>query len=470
MPQPTLPIIQIYHSKTQKKIELKTLRPGIVTLYACGMTVYDYCHAGHARVMIVFDMVKRYLEHRGYQVIYARNITDIDDKIIARAHKNNQTCEALTQEFIQAMHEDCQALGVLPPTHEPKATEYIHKMIAFIQTLIKKNAAYLTQSGDVCFRIASFQTYGALSNRNVDDMRSGARVSIQKDKEDPLDFILWKKTKDNEPSWPSPWGNGRPGWHIECSTMSTDLLGHEIDIHGGGVDLKFPHHENEIAQSESAYNTTFAHHWMHVGHIQVNKEKMSKSLGNFFTIRDVLKQYHPEVIRYFMLMRHYRSPLEYSADLLEEAKHIVTRWYQMFRGLNSADHTNAVLQTWPETDSFYKAMDDDFNTPLALSVLTQMMHQVNRHQANNEYKKANQLAAHIRQLAEPLGLLGADPDLFFKHHSDNIDPKWIETQIQKRNTARATKDYAAADKIRDELLKKGIELEDNPKGTEWKRL
>jgi cysteinyl-tRNA synthetase len=471
MPSKKLPTIHIYQAHAQKKIPLTTKTPGKVNLYACGMTVYDYCHAGHARVMIFFDLVKQYLEHRGYKVTYVRNITDIDDKIIARAEAKKQPWQALTEEFIQAMHEDCAALGVGKPDHEPKATDYIEHMIALIQKLIDNKAAYVTPSGDVCFRISAFKNYGALSNRKLEDMRSGARVDVQEDKEDPLDFILWKQAKPEEPNWPSPWGAGRPGWHIECSTMSTKLLGHDIDIHGGGIDLKFPHHENEIAQSEAAYNKPFVRHWMHVGHIQVNKEKMSKSLGNFFTIREVLKQYHPEVIRYFMLMRHYRSPLDYTPELIDEAKHILSRWYQTLRTLDldttKAMQPDAIMPT-EEAKAFYQAMDDDFNTPLALSVLTNCFHQANQHHAKGLTEQAEKQAALGKTLAASLGLLQIKPETFLTHAVGKLDKNWVESMIEQRAAARTAKDFATADKIRDDLLKAGIELDDTASGTVWK--
>lgn len=456
-------MLQIYNSLTRRKAPFQPLEPGTVSMYVCGITVYDYCHLGHARFLVVFDIVARYLRHLGYRVKYVRNITDIDDKIIRRAGENGEPIEHLTGRFIEAMHEDERALGVLPADEEPRATAHVEQMLALIQTLVDKDHAYQADNGDVCYRVASFPDYGKLANKNLDDLRAGARVEINEGKRDPLDFVLWKRAKPGEPSWPSPWGDGRPGWHIECSAMSTCCLGEQFDIHGGGMDLQFPHHENEIAQSRGAGHA-FANIWMHNGFIQVDEEKMSKSLGNFFTIRQVLEHFQPEVVRYFLLASHYRSPLNYSQENLENARASLSRLYTALRGLAEAE---AAATPSEFAGRFHQAMADDFNTPEALAALFDLAREINR-QRDSAPQEAAQLGAELRQLGGLLGVLEQSPEAFLQAGSSLSDGE-IQALIEERATARRHRDFARADQIRDELAAAGILLEDAAGNTTWRR-
>ncbi len=462
-------MLQIYNSLTRKKEVFVPLEAGKVRLYVCGMTVYDYCHVGHARVMVAFDVVVRYLRSLGYQVTYVRNITDIDDKIIRRAQENHEDYRALAERFTQAMHEDAAALGVQPPTVEPRATESIAAMQALIQTLLEKGFAYVAENGDVCYDVSRFAHYGELANKNLEDLRAGARVEVEAGKDDPLDFVLWKAAKPGEPSWPSPWGPGRPGWHIECSAMSSRCLGEHFDIHGGGMDLKFPHHENEIAQSEAASGHKFVNYWMHNGFVQINEEKMSKSLGNFFTVREVLECYPPEVVRFFIISSHYRGPLNYSDENLDHARASLTRLYTALRGLpkNEAP-VDPIYQA-----RFNDAMNDDFNTAEALAVLFELAREINRLRDKGESDEVARLGASLRQLGDILGLLQDDPDSFLKGSERDatagLSAAEIENLIAQRNAARQAKNWAEADRIRNLLAEQGIVLEDTAGGTTWRR-
>ena len=457
-------MLKIYNTLTRKKELFQPRVAGKVGMYVCGMTVYDYCHIGHARVMVVFDTVARYFRYLGYDLTYVRNITDIDDKIIQRAIENGEDFHALTERFITAMHEDEQALSVLPVDIEPRATQSIPDIIAMIETLITNGLAYVGSNGDVFYAVNKFKNYGQLSGKNLADLQAGERVDVDHAKNNPLDFVLWKMAKANEPAWQSPWGLGRPGWHIECSAMSTCCLGNSFDIHGGGMDLQFPHHENEIAQSEGATGEKFVNLWMHNGFVRVDNEKMSKSLGNFFTVREVLKQYRPEIIRFFILSSHYRSPLNYSDESLNEAFAALTRLYTALRGVD-------VLEETP-VDADYKArfeqaMNDDFNTPVAVAVLFDLARELNKAK-ESEAENVASLAASLKQLASLLGLLQNDPELFLKGESG--DDSDIEAQIQARIDAKKAKDWATADKIRNDLKASGIILEDAPDGTtSWRR-
>ncbi|WKJ92670.1 cysteine--tRNA ligase [Methylomonas montana] len=454
-------MLKIYNTLSRSKQEFVPKQPGKVGMYVCGMTVYDYCHIGHARVMVVFDTVARYLRHAGYQLTYVRNVTDIDDKIIQRANENGDNFTALTERFIEAMHEDERALSVLPPDIEPKATQSIADIVKMISVLIEKDFAYVGGNGDVFYAVSHFDGYGKLSGKNIDDLQAGERVDVDTAKRDPLDFVLWKMAKPGEPSWESPWGNGRPGWHIECSAMSTCCLGNHFDIHGGGMDLQFPHHENEIAQSEGATGEPFVNYWMHNGFVRVNEEKMSKSLGNFFTVREVLKQYRPEVIRFFILSSHYRSPLNYSDEQLDEAGVALTRLYTALRGVEIAD----VAIDADYRQRFEQAMDDDFNTPVALAVLFDLARELNKARDKQIF------AVTLKQLAAILGLLQDDPDSFLKGGAtDGLSETEIEQLIEDRKTAKANKDWTQADGIRDQLKEQGVVLEDVAGGnTIWRR-
>ncbi|RUR09324.1 cysteine--tRNA ligase [Legionella sp. km772] len=449
----------LYNSLTRTKEEFKPLVPGKIGMYVCGVTVYDRCHLGHARSMVCFDIIVRYLRSQNYEVTYVRNITDIDDKIITRANERGVAINELTSQFIKAMHDDTQALNILPPDLEPRATGHIHTIIHLIERLIEKGNAYLSDNGDVCYQVDSFAEYGKLSNKDIESLVSGSRVEIVKEKRSPLDFVLWKKAKEGEPSWPSPWGEGRPGWHIECSAMAMHELGEQFDIHGGGLDLQFPHHENEIAQSEAATCKPFANYWLHVGMLQVNNEKMAKSLGNFFTIEDVLKVHHPEVVRYFLLSSHYRSPLNYSEDNLLNAKKGLMRLYQAIKDISIND--DSLDEHW--INQFNQAMNDDFNTPIALSVLFQLSHEVNK---NN----STVLAATLKYLAGLMGLLQEEPCSFLQAGFAEDDKEMIERLIAERLQARTAKNWARADQIRAELLTQGIELEDGANGTTWRKI
>ncbi len=462
-------MLHIYNSFHNKKQEFTSIVEGKINMYVCGMTVYDYCHLGHARVMIVFDIVYRYLQAIGYEVNYVRNITDIDDKIIQRANENNEDFNHLTKRFIDAMHNDEKALGILRPTQEPRATDHIENIISMIQTLIKKNYAYHASNNDVYYSIAAFKDYGKLSGRNLEDLRAGERIAIDQAKQHPLDFVLWKSSKPDEPAWDSPWGKGRPGWHIECSAMSMQHLGNNFDIHGGGHDLQFPHHENEIAQSEACTGEHYANYWMHNGFIRINEEKMSKSLNNFFTIRDVLKTHKAEAIRYFMLTSHYRSPLNYSTEQLDNANTALDRLYTALRDIPIAEPlTNSDYEA-----RFHRAMKDDFNTPEALAVLFELVRESNRLQQRKNKATAAPTAALLKKLAQQLGLLESNPEDWFKtsSHTDTneLSDAVIDTLIEKRTTAKRNKQWQEADKIRSQLQQNGIILEDTADGSYWKR-
>ncbi len=473
--------MQIYNTLTRRKEPFTPIEPGKVRMYVCGMTVYDYCHLGHARVMVAFDVITRYLRHRGYDVTYVRNVTDIDDKILRRADENGETIASLTERMIEAMHEDEARLGVLPPDHEPRATRHIDDILAMIETLIAKGYAYAADNGDVYYRVRRFEGYGKLNNRDLDEMRSGARVEVDEHKEDPLDFVLWKAAKPGEASWPSPWGEGRPGWHIECSAMSKCCLGETFDIHGGGPDLTFPHHENEIAQSEAANGKPFVNTWMHAGAVRVNHEKMSKSLGNFFTIREVLEHHDPEVVRYLLVASHYRSAINYAPESLAEARKSLERFYNALEGLALEGHAlegrtldggagdGAGGQVASEFESrFTAAMNDDFNTPEALSVLFDLARELNR--AKKEAPgEAPALAAELRRLGGVLGLLQQDPSTFLKAGAAELplSEEQIQAKIDERAAAKKAKDFTAADAIRDELAALGIILKDSREGTGW---
>jgi cysteinyl-tRNA synthetase len=470
-------MLKIYNSLSRDKQTFTPIEPRKVRMYVCGMTVYDYCHLGHARVMVVFDMVNRWFRASGLDVTYVRNITDIDDKIIKRANENNETIGALTQRFIDAMDEDFTKLGVEPPAFEPRATEHIDGMISMISKLIEKGHAYVASNNDVFYSVRSFNGYGKLSGKSLDDLRAGERVEVDTHKKDAMDFVLWKSVKPHEPSWDSPWGKGRPGWHIECSVMSAHHLGAHFDIHGGGQDLQFPHHENEIAQSEAANSCQMANYWMHNGFVRVDDEKMSKSLGNFFTIREVLKKYDAEVVRFFILRAHYRSPLNYSDVHLDDAKASLTRLYTALRGREVS--TNIIDWNHPQAARFKEAMDDDFNTSEAMAVLFDL--------AKNKSDESINL---LKNLAGILGLLQTDPDEFLqgKNHyvltaesgeyklsggeatlAHGFSDEKINQLIMQRVEAKKSKNFAEADRIRKELADAGIILEDTPQGTTWRR-
>ena len=454
-------MLYITNTLTRTKEEFVPLKPGVIRMYVCGMTVYDLCHLGHARVFVVFDMVTRWLRASGYQVEYVRNITDIDDKIIKRAQENGETPTALTERFIAAMHEDERALGVLPPDHVPRATAYVAQMLELIGQLIQHGLAYPAPNGDVYYSVRAFPEYGRLSGKSLDEMRAGERVEVDPNKRDPMDFVLWKAAKPGEPAWDSPWGPGRPGWHIECSAMSADLLGKHFDIHGGGQDLQFPHHENEIAQSEGAHDCKFVNYWMHNGFVRVDNEKMSKSLGNFFTIREVLKNYDAEVVRFFILRAHYRSPLNYSDAHLDDAKGALTRLYTALK--NTPPACAAPDWSQPAAQRFQAAMNDDFNTPEALAVLFELAGEANR---------GDVVAAQtLRSLGGVLGLLQRETADFLQAGAEPeaVSEAEIEALIAARQAARKAKDFAESDRIRDTLAAAGVVLEDGAGGTTWRR-
>lgn len=455
--------LNVYNTLTRQKEEFKPLQAGKVGMYVCGMTVYDFCHMGHARVMVSFDVIVRYLRHIGYDVNYIRNITDIDDKIISRAAENGEDFNILVDRMIDAMNEDFAKLNVLTPNSEPKATDHIQGIIDMVQTLIEKEFAYVGKNGDVYYRVRKFEGYGKLSGKILEELESGARIEVEDAKEDPLDFVLWKAAKAGEPSWKSPWGEGRPGWHIECSAMSTCCLGNNFDIHGGGPDLKFPHHENEIAQSEAATGESYANTWMHAGALRIDGEKMSKSLGNFFTIRDVLKEYDAEVIRFFLASVQYRSEINYSQEGLQDAQ---TKLDRLYNALKGCDLTVDVNLEAPEAAGFVAdfkaAMNDDFNTPKAIAVMFELVTQINK--AEGDAK--NQLASLLKTFADVLGCLQTDPEDYFKQGVD-VDEAYIQSMIEKRVQAKKDKDYALADQIRVDLDAQGIELQDSREGTTW---
>ena len=460
--------LKIYNSLSGKKEVFRPLEPGRIRMYVCGVTVYDYCHIGHARIMVAFDMITRFLRQQGWDLTYVRNITDVDDKIIRRAAENGEAPEALTERFIQYMHEDERALGVLPPDVEPRATGHVQEIIALIERLIEEGFAYQGSNGDVFFDVERFDGYGKLSHRKLEDMIAGSRIDVEEAKRNPLDFVLWKQAKPGEVAWPSPWGVGRPGWHIECSAMSMKYLGETFDIHGGGPDLKFPHHENEIAQSEAATGQEFARYWMHAGAVRVNKEKMSKSLGNFFTIRDVLKTHPAEVIRFFLVSSHYRSPIDYSEDSLNEARQGLDRLYNALAGLPPAIGEKPVAGDWSER--FENAMLDDFNSREAIAVLFDMAREINRLKKDGRTDEASDLGALMVRLAEPLGVLQQAPEAFLqgrKTGEGRISVEEIEALIQARTEARARKDWAESDRIRDLLKEKGVLVKDGREGTTW---
>lgn len=470
-------MLQIYNSLTKKKEPFIPLNPNQVGIYVCGITVYDYCHLGHARSLVSFDVVVRYLRAKGYHVKYVRNITDIDDKIIARANQTNEFWQTLTTRFITAMHEDERALNILPPDEEPKATEHIADIIALIQQLLDREYAYVAANGDVYYDVSRFKHYGRLANKDLAGQSAGARVEVVVVKRNPLDFVLWKQAKPGEPSWDSPWGAGRPGWHIECSAMSMCCLGPSFDIHGGGFDLQFPHHENEIAQSEAATGKPFAAVWMHVGFLQINQEKMSKSLGNFFTIRDVLAKYPAEVVRYFLLMSHYRSQLNYSEENLNNAAQGLERLYQALRGIplrplpTVMDDHCAVKDEHCQgyKQRFYAAMDDDFNTPEALAVLFEITREINRlRQTDSQH--AIEMAETLAKLANILGLLQNSPEEFLQKEASAEEIERINALVEARQKARQEKKWAEADEIREQLKQLQVEIEDTPQGTVWRKV
>ena len=453
--------LRFYNSFTNQKEDFIPIREGEVGMYVCGMTVYDSCHLGHARAMMAFDILVRYLQNQDYKVHFVRNITDVDDKIIERAIKNNESIGDLTQRTISSMHEDFLKLGLVLPTHEPRATDYIPGMIEMIEDLIKKGHAYHSSGGDVFFAVRTFAEYGKLSNKNIDDLNPGSRIAEDESKKDPLDFVLWKSAKEGEPSWDSPWGQGRPGWHIECSVMSFKNLGEHFDIHGGGPDLLFPHHENEIAQSECSSGSKFANYWLHSGLLKINGEKMSKSLGNFAMLKDLFISYHPEVLRYYLISSHYRSSLNFDPESLNQAKSALTRLYQ---ALASVEGEGGELDQ-SMVNQFSVVMNDDLNTPEALSLLFQLAKLIN---SSSDSIQKIQYGSTLKELSGILGLLEDDPKTFFQFGA-TLSDKEIDQQIALRNTARDAKDFLTADQIRDSLIEKGIILDDGSEGTTWKK-
>ncbi len=463
-------MLKIYNTLSRQKETFQPLHEGKVNMYVCGMTVYDYCHLGHARVLVAFDLIVNYMRSQGYDVTYVRNITDIDDKILNRAAENGEPFEKLTDRFITAMHEDEAKLGVTSPSMEPRATEHLPEIIAMVENLVENGYAYAADNGDVYFAVTKFADYGKLSKKNLDELLSGARVEVADSKKDARDFALWKAAKEGEASWDSPWGPGRPGWHIECSAMSTGCLGSTFDIHGGGPDLPFPHHENEIAQSEAATGQKYVNYWMHAGAVRVDDEKMSKSLGNFFTIREILEKYHPEVVRYFLVSSHYRSSINYSEDHLLEAKAGLERFYTALRAYG--DVVPLDLQALEGSENyrrFVTVMDDDFNTREAIAVMFDLARELNT-QSKVDAEAAKQLAAELKGLGALFGLLQAEPESFLQAGADDaISAEQIETLIADRTQAKKDKNYARADEIRQELLAQGVVLEDSREGTKWRR-
>lgn len=462
-------MLKIYNTLSGQKETFKPIEANKVSMYVCGVTVYDYCHIGHARTYTAFDVIIRYFKYLGFEVNYVRNITDIDDKIIKRAHENGENPEALVARFTDIMHAEFDRLGLLKPNIEPRATETISEMIKMIEKLISTEHAYHVPGGDVYYDVASFKDYGKLSHQSLAGLQAGIRVEVAEDKHNPLDFVLWKAAKPGEPAWDSPWGKGRPGWHIECSAMSLKILGRTFDIHGGGSDLKFPHHENEIAQSEAANACEFAHYWLHTGMVQVNQEKMAKSLGNFFVINDVLKQYNAEIVRYFLISGHYRSEINYSDENLRSAKAAVDRFYYALRGVNLKPYDHSTLFE-NYIHRFKDAMNDDFNVPEALAVLFDLIKEINRTKIiNTEADSAAQLAQLLKDLAGVLGIGQQDPEAYLAGGLSNQQVAQIEAMIANRDAARRDKNFKESDRIRDELKSQGIELEDSKHGTFWRK-
>ncbi|WGE69733.1 cysteine--tRNA ligase [Actinobacillus equuli subsp. haemolyticus] len=458
-------MLKIYNTLKREKEEFKPINPNQVGMYVCGVTVYDLCHFGHGRTFVSFDVIARYLRYLGYNLRYVRNITDVDDKIIKRALENNETCDQLVDRMIAEMHKDFDDLNILRPDVEPRATKHIPEIVAMVEKLIANDYAYVAADGDVMFDVESFKKYGALSRQNLEQLQAGARVEIKSVKKNPMDFVLWKMSKEGEPSWQSPWGNGRPGWHIECSAMNSKELGEYFDIHGGGSDLMFPHHENEIAQSCCAHGGDYVNYWLHTGMLTIDDEKMSKSLGNFFTIRTMLEKYESETLRYFFLTAHYRSLLNYSLDNLDLARSALERLYTSLRG---CDLSVEVAGGEQYVEAFKAAMDDDFNTPGALAVLFEIAREVNKLKTE-DMAKANGLAVRLKELAAVLGLLYQDPEAFLQGDANNDEVAEIEALIKQRNEAKAAKNWAVADEVRDKLKAMNIVLEDTPNGTTWRK-
>ncbi|WGE59560.1 cysteine--tRNA ligase [Actinobacillus equuli] len=458
-------MLKIYNTLKREKEEFKPINPNQVGMYVCGVTVYDLCHFGHGRTFVSFDVIARYLRYLGYNLRYVRNITDVDDKIIKRALENNETCDQLVDRMIAEMHKDFDDLNILRPDVEPRATKHIPEIVAMVEKLIANGHAYVAADGDVMFDVESFKKYGALSRQNLEQLQAGARVEIKSVKKNPMDFVLWKMSKEGEPSWQSPWGNGRPGWHIECSAMNSKELGEHFDIHGGGSDLMFPHHENEIAQSCCAHGGDYVNYWLHTGMLTIDDEKMSKSLGNFFTIRTMLEKYESETLRYFFLTAHYRSLLNYSLDNLDLARSALERLYTSLRG---CDLSVEVAGGEQHVEAFKAAMDDDFNTPGALAVLFEIAREVNKLKTE-DMAKANGLAVRLKELAGVLGLLYQDPEAFLQGDANNDEVAEIEALIKQRNEAKAAKNWAVADEVRDKLKAMNIVLEDTPNGTTWRK-
>ena len=458
-------MLQIFNTLTRQKAPFKPLKEGKVDMYVCGITIYDFCHVGHARTYVSFDVMNRYLRYLGYDVTYVRNITDVDDKIIKRAAENKESINDLTVRMTKAMHEDFTALNMLPADIEPTVTGHMDEIIEMIARLIEKGHAYVAKDGDVLFDVSTFEQYGQLSQQDLEMLQAGARVEVAQDKDDPLDFVLWKKAKSGEPAWQSPWGEGRPGWHIECSAMSSKHLGEFFDIHGGGSDLQFPHHENEIAQSCCANNGRYVNTWIHTGMVQVNKEKMSKSLGNVFTVREVLKAFDRETVRYFLINGHYRSQLNYSQENLEQARSSLERIYTALRGVELVD---VELKGNAYAERFETAMNDDFNTPEALPVIFELSKEVNRLK-DSDAKAAGEHAFILVKLAEVLGIAQQDPESFLQGEQDDDEVAQIEALIEKRRSARENKDWAAADEARDALTALGVVLEDSAGKTTWRK-
>lgn len=467
-------MLKIYNSITRQKQEFKPITPGKIGMYVCGVTIYDLCHIGHGRTFVSFDMIVRYLRYAGYEVNFQRNITDVDDKIIKRANENNESCEALTERLIGEMHQDFDALNMLRPDFEPRATLHIEEIIDMVELLLARGHAYVASDGDVLFSVASYPDYGRLSGQNLDQLQAGARVEVDETKQNPMDFVLWKMSKPGEPTWESPWGPGRPGWHIECSAMNSKHLGLHFDIHGGGSDLQFPHHENEIAQSCCAHDTPYVNYWMHTGMVMVDREKMSKSLGNFFTIRDVMEKFHPEVIRYFIVSSHYRSPVNFSDTALKEAKNTLSRFYHSFKAYQAVygDKTITALDDGL-IERFNAAMRDDFNTSEAIAVLFEINKELNCAVKEEQADQAAVYYSTLRHLTNILGLVQHNVDAFLKsdigQEALTLTPEQIEDFIQQRVDAKKAKEFGRADEIRQTLLDQGVVLEDTRQGTIWRR-